>query len=615
MTDIQIDALSPAGTLTGNENVPVSQAGVTVRTTLSGVTSFAVAQATAGAAASATLAGHFANDNTDVAVPGQSDPTARGAKFWAGVAQTAAGVVSHFTTRNGYLFVVISPLKKLLLGIKNDGTLIAKLPFVNGKGSTVTRNPDHTYQIDTVADTSRKHNGILAALISPSGRNIAWWRWDGTLITKLFFSPGQGTTVSRNADGSYSVNTPADTSKIANGLLFTLKSPAGRLLAAYDRRGVPVLTKVQQHEVASFDTDGTISAWVAVDAMGNPVLKTMDASKVVRTLTGISNVSGLKIVNGKVVFFGTVQGEANYYWCYPNGTALYHAVPVRAIMCDGDSLTASSGITAPNYAWPYLLGIRNNVPVWNGGVPGTKSQQIAFRAGGYTATATVAGGAIPASGAVTLSSWTLNGDTSAFAQPFYPQTDGYSIRAFITGSDGNQYEGTLSVSGGVYSFTRTTAGASVPVPSPATITANLQGRDEWIHIIRLGQNDGYDQTQVMPALAAIVNNLKSLNIRYLIISETGKSTEILGSAAHTTMLNCNAAMQSAYPNEYVELRNYLVSQYNPTIPQDVTDHSNDVIPSSLRVDDTHNNNAGYDLTEQYIATISPNSLAAKGWLQ
>jgi hypothetical protein len=38
----------------------------------------------------ATLAGHFANDSTDVAVPGQGDATARGAKYWSIVAGTYA---------------------------------------------------------------------------------------------------------------------------------------------------------------------------------------------------------------------------------------------------------------------------------------------------------------------------------------------------------------------------------------------------------------------------------------------------------------------------------------------------------------------------------------------
>jgi hypothetical protein len=44
----------------------------------------------------------------------------------------------------------------------------------------------------------------------------------------------------------------------------------------------------------------------------------------------------------------------------------------------------------------------------------------------------------------------------------------------------------------------------------------------------------------------------------------------------------NSALAAAYPNNYLDIRSYLVSQYDPTNPLDVFDHENDVWPASLR---------------------------------
>src|SRR5882672_1982074 len=43
-----------------------------------------------------TLAGHFANDSTDVQVPGQGDTAARGSQYWSITSSTAATLAGHF---------------------------------------------------------------------------------------------------------------------------------------------------------------------------------------------------------------------------------------------------------------------------------------------------------------------------------------------------------------------------------------------------------------------------------------------------------------------------------------------------------------------------------------
>jgi lysophospholipase L1-like esterase len=56
------------------------------------------------------------------------------------------------------------------------------------------------------------------------------------------------------------------------------------------------------------------------------------------------------------------------------------------------------------------------------------------------------------------------------------------------------------------------------------------------------------------------------------------------------------------------VRSYLVSLYNPNQAQDVTDHSNDVPPTSLRFDTLHLNDAGY----QAVAAKVYQSIALLG---
>ena len=47
-------------------------------------------------------------------------------------------------------------------------------------------------------------------------------------------------------------------------------------------------------------------------------------------------------------------------------------------------------------------------------------------------------------------------------------------------------------------------------------------------------------------------------------------------------MELNSALAATYPNNYFDIRSYLVSQYDPTNPLDVLDHENDVWPASLR---------------------------------
>jgi len=92
-----------------------------------------------------------------------------------------------------------------------------------------------------------------------------------------------------------------------------------------------------------------------------------------------------------------------------------------------------------------------------------------------------------------------------------------------------------------------------------------------------------------------------------------------GGANYLKIKALDLYLKNKYPNNFLmigsqDLREYLVSQYNPSIPQDVTNHNNDTIPSSLMADTVHLNDAGYQLVANRIAdflTAHKPSLATK----
>lgn len=120
-------------------------------------------------------------------------------------------------------------------------------------------------------------------------------------------------------------------------------------------------------------------------------------------------------------------------------------------------------------------------------------------------------------------------------------------------------------------------------------------------IFWVGRNNINQQATIMADLAAMVAALASVgNTNFLILSVTNGENEGNPSAAYTFITNINAAIAAAYPANYVNIRSYLVSQFNPAIPQDVIDHAADTTPYSLRRDDIHFTDFAYNLIGTYL---------------
>jgi hypothetical protein len=103
------------------------------------------------------------------------------------------------------------------------------------------------------------------------------------------------------------------------------------------------------------------------------------------------------------------------------------------------------------------------------------------------------------------------------------------------------------------------------------------------------------------------------NQHYLILSVPNGTGEGTGSSAYNQDIATNNYLAAAYPNNYYDIREYLVQHglaaagITPTT-QDLTDISNDIVPASLRQDSIHPTTAGNQVIAQQVATFIQNNL-------
>jgi lysophospholipase L1-like esterase len=130
--------------------------------------------------------------------------------------------------------------------------------------------------------------------------------------------------------------------------------------------------------------------------------------------------------------------------------------------------------------------------------------------------------------------------------------------------------------------------------------ADAVGRDD-VTLIWSGRNNSFAPETVKADIATMITALPDPK-RYLVFSVLNGTAEPAGSVAYTTMMQLNADLAALYGDRYVDVRSHLVNLFNPAVPQDVTDHENDVPPSSLRSDALHLNTAGYAAVAARVQT-------------
>ena len=104
-----------------------------------------------------------------------------------------------------------------------------------------------------------------------------------------------------------------------------------------------------------------------------------------------------------------------------------------------------------------------------------------------------------------------------------------------------------------------------------------------ISLIWSGRNNVNSPSTVASDIATMISDIPS-GTPFLVLSVTNGEYlgEGAGGATYSQIIGLNAALAASYPNNYLDIRGLLVSQYNRANPDDVIDHANDVVPYSLR---------------------------------
>ncbi|HFL7983538.1 TPA: hypothetical protein ACG5DV_000455 [Klebsiella pneumoniae] len=287
-----------------------------------------------------------------------------------------------------------------------------------------------------------------------------------------------------------------------------------------------------------------------------------------------------------------------------------------------------------NGAFLNRLRALTGLPTYNFGLSGQTSDAIAARQGGDPAHYAPVGGTIPASGAVTLTP-AVPGPCRSLAAPV-------ALKCNLAGVDGTfTWDGTSAV------FTRETAGDAVPVSVQVPLfvypitTVNVSGsiasgtqfdlHDECINIFWIGRNNLSETDLIMQNLVSMVEYVKPIGEKIVILAEFNSSSEPTGSTGYNQMMELNSRYQDKYPDLYcgingVDVRQNFINNANPNSPDDMSDVAAGLTPRSLRYDNLHPSQQitgnGGSLTPEfaldYGANVNANFvkqfLINKGWL-
>lgn len=117
-------------------------------------------------------------------------------------------------------------------------------------------------------------------------------------------------------------------------------------------------------------------------------------------------------------------------------------------------------------------------------------------------------------------------------------------------------------------------------------------------VIWAGRNNYQGPEWVKRHIAEMVAALGHEN--YLVVGITNGVLEPKGDRKLRIIDALNADLKAVYGVRFVDVRPLLVAAYDKNNEQDVIDHDNDVVPSSLRSDKLHLNTAGYRIVAQAI---------------
>lgn len=268
----------------------------------------------------------------------------------------------------------------------------------------------------------------------------------------------------------------------------------------------------------------------------------------------------------------------------------------KTIVCFGNSLTTGATASYSN-PWPTQLeALLPDYTIKNRGISGEGVQTIGARQGGIPML-TDGAFTIPADTAPVAITFTnmLGGSPTPLVQLGTSKATPGINPCSIAGVSGN-----LTLSNGVYYFTRTTAGSAVTVNRPtAIITDSMKNDRADILVLWTGENgqfdDSYDNLIAYEKL--IVDYSKNRN--YLIIGRSNASYTGAWGTAY------NRGMMLAHGRKYINIVEYLskygLSDLNITpTANDETAISNGFIPPSLKTDSTHLTTDAYGIVARLV---------------
>jgi lysophospholipase L1-like esterase len=126
-------------------------------------------------------------------------------------------------------------------------------------------------------------------------------------------------------------------------------------------------------------------------------------------------------------------------------------------------------------------------------------------------------------------------------------------------------------------------------------------------VIWVGQNNPGNYAIVENDIFSMVSQLTTSN--YLVlgvltgdypIPNTNTGYESIGSLGYSGLIGLNSELANIYKNHFININTILVNSYNQTLPQDVNDFNQRIVPASLRSDSIHLNTAGYNIVANSV---------------
>jgi hypothetical protein len=237
----------------------------------------------------------------------------------------------------------------------------------------------------------------------------------------------------------------------------------------------------------------------------------------------------------------------------------------------GDSATSGRDGAIDEGVYPTDLQQLIALPVVNLGVQDQTTTQIGVREGAVATTVSVAGGVIPSSGGVQVT-------FPAAYQPLNITGPTGGVAGTILG-----VHGVVTIPAGVCTFTRTSPGSSVSAPGTPTLVVDTPYAS-YLPIFWEGRNNKLSAAQqVMSDIAAQVATVPA-GQTYLVMSliNFNVQPEWAGRPDYKAILALNNQLANTYGSHYLDIREVLVSHYNPALITDVSDYQHDEVPTSLR---------------------------------